>query len=132
MEDVLTISATPSGLIPGSGTFETRLWRILLESHYHIQSFLPPGESSVLCHFCVCPSQLYFQFLSKTRILGSAAHSPLDPAPFRPRPVPPTPLRPCDWPQVLSLPETHLPTHYQVPSLIHIQLQSTFLKERLA
>ena len=50
-------------------------WVDLLESHYHIRSFLPPGESSVLCHFCVCPSQLYFQFLSKTRILGSAAHS---------------------------------------------------------
>lgn len=47
----------------------------LLESHYYIRSFLPPGESSVLCHFCVCSSQLYFHFLSKTRILGSAAHS---------------------------------------------------------
>ena len=119
-EDMLTSSGTASGLTPGSGTSETWLWWNLLESHRHTQSFLLPGESSILCHFCVCPSHLYFQFLSKTWILGSATRSPPTPAPFRPGTIPPTLLHPWDWLQVFSLPETHFPTNYQVPSMIHI------------
>ena len=123
-EDMLTISATPSGLTPSSGMFETRLeWTFSSLIITYGPSFHPVNPASCVISVCAPPNCI-FNFLAR--------HEFWDLPPTQAMSRSPHPLHPWDWPQGLSLPETHLPTHCPVPSMIHISALKYLLKDWLS